>query len=217
MRRFLTLLFLLCSLLSFGQAKPEGTYCSPPDLYGYCLTFKSGSLFEYNWASCTGAETGRGTYEIENNHLTLHFISDDAPKKSFEIKDANCGSNDQITFTFLIVEEETNEPLPYANISLAGSRDDTPEILSDLNGSATLSLEKTDKETEIKISFLGYKAVSFKINADKCKDIKISLENSFIHRIADGTEREYVIKKSSGNTLTLRQSGTDIRLTRRRR
>lgn len=216
MRRPYTILFILFSFTSFGQEKLKGTYCSPADFVGYCLTFKNDSLFEYSSWSCLSSEKGNGTYKQDKNKLTLNFISDDTLKNSFAIKETNCNTTDSITLTFLIIDKETNEALPFANIWLTGLPNETKGTLTDINGNASIKVKSPKKEFEINISYVGYKRSSYKINADNCKDIKVYLANSFNNFVENGTKWEYKIKKTDPNKLTLRQDKFDIILTRQK-
>src|ERR1041385_9140413 len=121
--------FIMLTNLCFGQSKLSGTYCSPTDFVGYCLTLKSNSTFEYSGCTCTGGATSSGIYKSENNDLEILFTSDDSSlANSYTLQEYACKSLDSITLIFSAFDKQVSgpyEPIPFVAFYVINLNRDT--------------------------------------------------------------------------------------------
>ncbi len=217
MKRKFTILFLLISSTSFCQEKLEGTYCSPSDFAGYCITFKSDSMFDYSIWSCTGSEVGKGTYNLHKKKLSLLFTNTDTLENSFVLKKTRCETFDSSTLNFLVKEKEYNDPLPLVKINLTSSFNITNDFISDLDGKATIKTKKSSEEFDAIIHYPGYKTFTIKLKTDTCFDITVSLTYNSNKILKTNTKWEFKVKTQNQDKLALKKRQKKIILTKQKK
>ena len=201
---FLYILILL-PIINFGQTKLEGQYCIEPGMCAKCFTFKNDSLFEYIFIGDLGPLIikGSGKYKIKKNLLTLFFKNNDTTKSSFFIKDTIDNNIDSITFSFLVIDKDVNEPVPFTTINVMFSKNKSYKTITDMDGLTKLKLVKSQKDCIIRINYLSFKSCSFKIKANKSKEIEIYFA-SLHGLIENGTIWKYKIMKNDSKQIELK-------------
>lgn len=217
MKQQLSILFILFSFATFGQTKFKGTFCSPADFTGYCLTFQDDSLFVYQSWGCTGDEHGKGTYKIINDSLILNFLGTDTLKEQIKIKEKKSDKSDSITITFLVLDMESDQPIEDAEIHYYNLDNETFVYYTDAKGKVAIELKRPSKEIGIKVQNLFNNPVNFHLKPDSCEEITINMTSNFHKIIANGTKWEYKIIKSSANNLTLCRNNFDLEFTKKKK
>lgn len=194
MKTVLIYILLILPILNFGQTRLEGKYCVEPNMYAKCFTFNNDSLFEYFFIGDLGSYTikGSGKYNMTSDLLTLFFENDDTLETSFVIRDSIENKSDSITLSFIVIDKDLNEPLPFAEIKII-TKNKSYKTSTDFNGFAKLILSKSQKFYTISTNYVSYKPCSFKVKADKSKEIKISFV-SLHGLIENGAIWKYRIK-----------------------
>lgn len=212
--RQLIVIFILCfSINLFGQKSTEETFCSPADFVGFCLTFKTEKLFDYNYWTCTGDIQGNGNFIKSKNKLILNFTNPDTlQRNSISIKDTINSSNDSISLYFLIQEYSENEPIPFGNIVSYLHENKSGLTTTDMNGLAQIKLKKSNDLHRVKTVFLGYKPFTFEVKSNNCKFITIKLSVAKNNFIENGTIWKYKIRKETPDMLIVRKDGHNYTL-----
>jgi|JI10StandDraft_1071094.scaffolds.fasta_scaffold274949_1 hypothetical protein len=216
MRQLFTVLLFSLSLVSFGQQKLNGTYCTPSGFVGYCFTFKLDSLFEYFSWTCLGGENGKGIFKLNNDKLIFNFIDEDPVKNYFKTNQTNCNEVDSITLNFVVFDLTTDETITFPEILLTGSENETLKTSGNVDGIAKIKVKKSTVKSEIKVSYTGFKSFSFSIYTESCQDIKVYLI-PHNNQVKAGTKWEYSIIKFDKSSLTLREDELDILFTKARK
>ena len=208
----LLLMALLSSPRTTGQAGIEGSFCIVGVQYGYCLTLSSDNSFEYTDWSCNGQTKGKGTFILKNDTLLLRFISDRSSAITFLRKDTICESEGSIALTFTLSDNETNRPIPDAQISFINPDDsrDTVTGFTDGKGKVTLMTDDASGETlTIRIIYLDVLHFD-ELKGDGCKTVAVKLPVPPECTISNGTEWVFTIEEVNAEKLVVRRPGNDF-------
>ena len=194
MKPIFTLIFFQLSILSYGQTKFDGLYCSSNNIATHCISLTEDSLFEYNWSGCMNKLKGKGTYKINKKNIILNFISVDTLTNSFQLKEvSNCDTNDYLTINFFSIDKESYDTISFVTVLLTNlSGELVAAQQTNIYGIATFKIPKSKEAYIIKAHFTGYKDFSISgILADKCKDLTVKFAYGDNSIIENGTQFKY--------------------------
>jgi hypothetical protein len=199
----LTLIFLFITPFIYGQNKLEGTFYTGP-FDNYTLTFNKNGSVKYSLSGCTRGERDSGTYKLKKDKLFLNFIGNLGQKNSYSLKNYTDCNMDSIgaDLFFKVIDKPTNEPLSDCNIVLFSSKKQIAILRTDENGFARFTHIQPIKELEIKVAYVFYTPLVFKINPGKiCKGVTISMDNRSHNDLENnGKPFDYKIVKTDTST-----------------
>lgn len=187
-------LLLILLIFSFEYVKAQDTliYITGGSLWAQSIQLNPDSTFEFQSVSCTRRNLDIGTFKKSKQSLVLNFENMRPPIGDSIIVNKTNSKEDSCHIS-LRIKDINNAPLSFCTIKIVSDKKERMALKSNLEGEATINIEKSAKPIQIEIYRLGF------------RDDLIKLDNTF----SDYSIR--IFKNSKNRATSIYQKGDRLR------